>query len=378
MKVAIVTTGHELLRGTTVDTNTTWLADRCFAAGSEVMWHVTVRDVVSDIVDALQTASERTRCVIVTGGLGPTVDDITLSAATTLVGEKLVKNATTLANTVGTAPGVHVEWKNVHLFFLPGVPKEMKPMYESCVHPWLVAHADAKVSEVILRCFGMREAVIDEKIRDVNITGAELSFRVKFPEVLVKVLARSVDETKARTLVSRIAADIRKRLGDVVYGEGEEDLAQVVGKLLTQKKMTLAVAESCTGGSFSNFITDIPGASTYFERGVVSYSNRSKMELLDVKENTLATHGAVSAEVAKEMAEGVRRKSKTSLGVSITGIAGPAGGTKEKPVGTVFIGSASEKGVTVTQLFFPGDRASFKELVSWTALDMIRKHLLHP
>ncbi|MBI4126014.1 MAG: nicotinamide-nucleotide amidohydrolase family protein [Deltaproteobacteria bacterium] len=364
MRVAIVCTGDELMQGVIVNTNAAWLAEQCHKLGSEVVWQVTVSDDEGPIGEAVQEATSKAACVLVSGGLGPTTDDITIASVEKVFGKM---KGTSLANKVGTAPGVQVTLGKAVVFFLPGVPPELYQIFSDSILPWLRERQEGAHAERVLHCFGMREAVIDEKLRNVDLCGTRLSFRVKFPEVLLKVLGQKAEKA---------AANIRQCLGDVVYGEGDAQFSQVVGDLLRAKRTTIAVAESCTGGQIADLITDISGSSDYFERGLVTYSNRSKMELLGVAEVTIQKHGAVSRECAVEMARGVRVRSGTTLGLAVTGIAGPTGDTAEKPVGTVHLALAWDGGEQVEHFCFTRERKAFKQLVSWTALNMVREHFL--
>lgn len=368
MRVTIVSTGDELMQGIIVNTNAAWLAEQCHQLGHDVVWQVTVSDDEGPIDGAIKEATTKAACVIVSGGLGPTADDVTRTL--------IPKGGKLLANAVGTAPGVQVTLGQTEVFFLPGVPQELVHIFTDSIVPWLRERREGAHVEHILRCFGIPEASIDEKLKEVDLCGTRLSFRVKFPEILLKVLAREPTDNQARQKAEKAVTHIRQCLGDVVYGEGDPTLSQVVGDLLRVKRTTLAIAESCTGGQIADLITDIPGSSDYFERGVVTYSNRSKMELLGVADATIRKHGAVSRECALEMARGVRMRSGTTLGLAVTGIAGPTGGTAEKPVGTVYLALAWDGGERAEHFCFTRERKAFKQLVSWTALDILRKYLL--
>lgn len=404
MKIEIITTGDELMQGVIVDTNTPWIADRCHKLGCEVVRHSCVGDDAGRIAALLKEAGRRADVLIVTGGLGPTADDITVEVAARAFKLKLVENKAVLKgireffkrvgrpmsksndkqalipkggkvlkNLVGTAPGVQVKLGRAQAFFLPGVPKELYPMFEDSVVPYLSKRSKLVLFEKVLRCFGSPEATIDEKLKGLALGDVRLSFRVKFPEILLKLVCRAGDSKIAKKNVESVARQIRERLGDVVYGEGDEELAQVVGRLLFAKRMTIAIAESCTGGLICDTITNVPGASEYFERGAVSYSNKSKQELLGVAEDILRTHGAVSSISAQAMAEGVRKLSGASIGIGVTGIAGPGGGNLEKPVGTVYVAVATSKGVRSHLYHFNRDRVGFKQIVAWTALNLLRQ-----
>lgn len=407
MKMEIVTTGDEILQGIIVDTNSAWIADKCHMLGHEVVYHASIGDDAKDIGECLKKAAERAECVIVSGGLGPTIDDITVEAAAKIfgvplkldksvlddirdyferVGREMAKTnekqamipegGKPLTNNVGTAPGIQVKLGGSEFFFLPGVPRELYPMFEHHVMPWLKLHTKDYMEMLVLRCFGMPEATIDDTLTGVELYGAKLGFRVKYPEILLKLIARGSDAAKSKKSVEQAAGAIKERLGEVVYGEGETTMVEVVGKMLRAKGVTLALAESCTGGLLSNMITDVPGASEFFERGVVSYSNKSKQELLGVTTETLRAHGAVSRETALAMAEGIKKKSGASIGMGITGITGPGGGTPEKPVGLVHMAYAVPDRSEGFEYHFQGDRDRIKLIAAMSALDIVRKYLL--
>ena len=407
MRIAIITTGDELMQGVIVDTNTAWIAERCHRIGHEVVRHCSVGDDADAIGGALAQAAKHADAVVVTGGLGPTADDITVGAAAKAFGVPLVmheevledirlfferigrpmspsnekqafvpEGGVVLQNRVGTAPGIRATMGGATFFFLPGVPRELCQIFDDGVMPWLMEHASGAMAERVLRCFGLPEASIDERLVGADLAGARLSFRVKFPEILLKVVARAGNPTAAKAIADQAAAAIRERLGSFVYGEGGEELAAVVGGMLSKRGMTLAVAESCTGGLIASTITDCPGSSAWFERGVVTYSNRSKTELLGVTDEMLRAHGAVAAETAMAMAEGIRRASGATFGVAVTGIAGPGGGSPEKPVGTVHVALATPAGTEQHEYHFNRDRSWFKQIVAWTALDLVRQHLV--
>lgn len=408
MKIEIITTGDEVVQGVITDTNSAWIAGHCAKLGHEVIRHTSVADYTDAIGDALTSAGGRADAVIVSGGLGPTSDDLTIEAAARAFGVKLIRDdgvlqdireffarvgrpmsssnekqalipegGEVLTNRVGTAPGISIRLGNAQFFFLPGVPMELYQIFEDSVLPWLEAHAAGGMCERILRCFGCPEASIDEKLKGVDLTGTRLSFRVKFPEIILKVVARTDTPSDANEAADAAAQAIHERLGDIVYAEGETTLSQVVGTMLEERGLTIAVAESCTGGLMANIITDVPGSSAYFERGVVAYSNRSKTELLGVAEKTIEAHGSVSSQTAISMAEGIKKISGASVGVAITGIAGPGGATPAKPVGTVYIAIATPKATKAHEYHFGRDRLSFKQVVAWTALDIVRRYLLN-
>jgi nicotinamide-nucleotide amidase len=410
VKLEVLTIGDEVLSGAITDTNFAWLGEQLWSRGYELTWHSTVGDDPETITDAFMRAAGRSQAVIVTGGLGPTLDDITLEVAAKAFGLKLVMNEVALQaiknrfkkigremtsnndkqallpegskmipNKLGTAPGCHIVHNDCHFFFLPGVPREMRQQFEDSVLPAVAALESEKRGYAFrfLRCFGAPEATMAQKLEGLDLTGVDLAYRVSFPEIFIKVSAWGPDPVFLERRVGTVAQEIRFRLGDLVYGEGEEEtFAAVVGRTLLEKKATLATAESCTGGRLASLITDVPGSSGWFERGAVTYSNVSKTDILGVPEALIQTFGAVSSETAVAMAKGIRKLSKTDYGIGITGIAGPDGGTTEKPVGTVHIALDFADGTIQRELHFATTREWFKKVVAFAALDLLRKKLL--
>ncbi len=377
MKIALVTTGDEIMSGQVIDTNAGWMSEKCWNIGAKVVWRLSVMDDEKSIGEACRLAAERADIVLVSGGLGPTADDITLPAAAKAFGKDIEKTGKAIPNKVGTAPGCEMQLGKALFYFLPGVPKELYPMFDDFVLPAIREKlGGVYFAEKIFHCFGAREAALDTALKGVSLGDLRLSFRVRFPEVLLKIALWGKEKEKVDAALERGREKIHAKVGEFIYGEGETSLAKVIGELLLRKKATLSLAESCTGGAIATAITDVSGASRYFERGVVVYSNRSKSELLGVSKETLEKWGAVSEEIAKAMADGIRKSAKTTYGLSVTGIAGPTGGTKEKPVGTVYIGLATPKSTVVKQFCFQRDRLEFKQLVTATALNILRQTLL--
>lgn len=414
MQVEIITIGDELLSGNVIDTNTAWLSDQLWLKGIEVAYHTGVRDDAEKIKEALLHAAGRAELVLVCGGLGPTADDFTIEVAAKAFKRKLVLDqhyvrylenlfrqwgrpltetsrkqayvplgAKTFQNRVGTAPGIGVKFKKTQVYFMPGVPKELKQLFHDFILPEILSlrkkalHFESK----LLKCFGSAEADLDSALKDmyvnrVDIENIRTGFRAHFPETFIKLSAwdKSADHAKKR--LHDVEAKIRERIGKYVYGEGDDTLESVLGALLAKKKQTLAVAESCTGGLTAHRITNVPGASKYFLGGVVSYSNESKTAVLGVSPETLKKHGAVSAQTAIEMAQGIRRATRADYAVAITGIAGPTGGTQEKPVGTFHVALVHHAGNWEKKYFFPVNREWFKLLASSIAIDRVRRELL--
>jgi nicotinamide-nucleotide amidase len=345
---------------------------------------------------------------VCTGGLGPTTDDITTEVVAHTLGvalerdeasldhirrrfEKLGRTmsesnakqadfphgADVLANPIGTAPGFAVTVGEARAFFMPGVPREMKKMFEEQVVPHIRALAPKSSYQVRLRTFGLPESVVGERLGGVEgaFPGVTIGYRAHFPEIEVKVLARAQDEATARRVCEAATTEVRARLHDVIYGDGDDTFAGVVGRALRARGYTLAIAESCTGGLVGHMITREPGASDFLLVDAVTYANSAKTRLLGVEEDVLRGHGAVSPEVAAAMAEGVRRVSNADIALSLTGVAGPSGGTEDKPVGTVFLAVASAGGTVVKKREFSafGDRVMIQTLAAYAGLAMVRE-----
>lgn len=376
MKVAIVTTGDEIMAGNVVDTNASWMSDHCWRLGAKVVWRFAVADDLQAIGEACKLAGQKADVVLVSGGLGPTIDDITLEAVAKAFKKKRL--GVPIPNNVGTAEGCQAKLGKGVFFFLPGVPKELYPMFEDFVLPWIKKRLGGKIlyQEKILKCFGVREAILDERLRGISLGDVRLSFRVRFPEVWLKLVCWGKERAKIVKEIKAVKKEIYNQIGESIFGEDTTTLPQTVGELLKSRRETLSIAESCTGGAIADAITNVSGSSHYFERGVVAYSNRSKIETLGVRTKTLEKFGSVSSAVVKEMASGVRKISGTTYGLAVTGIAGPTGGSKEKPVGTVFIALATPKKTEVQHFCFERDRVEFKQLVTATALNWLRKELL--
>jgi nicotinamide-nucleotide amidase len=382
MTAAVLSIGTELTRGELTDTNASWLSEQLTLLGYSVEERATVPDDVARIADALKQLGARHEVVISTGGLGPTTDDVTADAAARAVGVGLARHepsleaikrrfaaagremgpsnakqadlpegSTALENPVGTAPGFSLSIGRARSFFLPGVPHEMKRLFSDHVHPALAPLVAKRTHQVRLRSFGLPESLVGERLAGIEAAneGITLGYRASFPDIEVKVLARGADAAAAEELAARVAKEVRERLGEFAYGDGEESLPAFVGRTLRDRGLTLAVAESCTGGMVGSLITDVPGSSEYLLLDAVTYSNASKTDVLGVSSEILRAYGAVSPECAAAMADGARRVANADLAVSITGIAGPGGGTESKPVGTVWIGLSRRDRETQTE-----------------------------
>jgi competence/damage-inducible protein CinA-like protein len=414
---AIISTGDELVNGRTVDTNATFIAERLGAIGIEVRSVITVGDYPDRIVWAWQHSLAHAEVVISTGGLGPTADDLTSESVARVAGTELRLDETEaerirqhfqkvgrpmpennlkqalfpvgaeiIPNKLGTAAGYRVvvplNERRPIAVVLPGVPREMKAMLEDQIIPWLLRQApeDRCTLSRTFQTFGMSESALDEALEGaIDPDKGRLSFRASFPQVSVRVTVTD-RRTHAERRLEELAQIVRERLGAAVIAEGETTMEDVVGRLLREHKRTLAVAESCSGGLVGNRITNVPGSSSYFVGGVIAYSNELKQRLLGVQQSTLTSHGAVSEETAREMALGARRATGADLGIATTGIAGPDGGTAEKPVGTVVIALAADgldsDNVRSRIYRLWGNREWVKLLTSQVALDWVRRYLL--
>jgi nicotinamide-nucleotide amidase len=406
MSAAILCIGTELTRGEIVNTNASWLAEALTDAGLDVTAIEAIPDDRETIVETLRRLALRHRVVLSTGGLGPTTDDMTSECAAELLAVPLERDAesleairtrmerfgrvmaksnekqadfprgaTVLPNRKGTAPGFAVTVGSARAFFMPGVPREMKTMFGESVLPALGALVAGEMHQVRLKTFGMTESGVNDRLSGIEAEHSVLlAYRAHFPEIEVKVLARGED---AAARARRAANRVRELLGpDVVYAEGDVTFAEALGKLLVEKGRTLAVAESCTGGTVGRLLTERGGASDFFLGGIISYANSAKESLLSVPASVLAEHGAVSALAARAMAEGARRALGSDLSLALTGVAGPTGGTPDKPVGLVHFAVASEAGTSDRQMVFPGSRAQVRDLAAFAGLSLVRKVLL--
>jgi nicotinamide-nucleotide amidase len=423
MTVAVVLSiGTELTRGELVNGNARWLGERLVEHGFTVVEHVTIDDDAERIRETLLRVStgKDVKVIVCTGGLGPTSDDLTTAAVADALGVALVRDAASLAkiearyrasqrvmpamntkqadfpagarilpNGAGTAPGFAVQIGGAQAFFMPGVPREMEDIFDKQIAPILAAlmeGAESRTYQVHIRTFGLYESAVAERLRDLDVGGAlhhpdvTIGYRVTFPEVEVKVLARAPNLAAARDLAERTAVEVRARLADAAFGGKGETYAHYVTELLKAAHIKVAVAESCTGGLLGKLLTDAPGSSEYMLGGVISYANSAKVRLLGVDEKLLQTVGAVSEEVARSMAEGVLRLTGADLAVAITGIAGPTGGSEQKPVGTVCFALARAQrfgGDTVTFTErFPGTRDFVRTISAYRALSLFARAAL--
>lgn len=409
MRAEILAVGTELLLGNIVNTNAQYIAKRLADLGIEVYHQAVIGDNPKRLMDGYTAAFKRADLVITTGGLGPTKDDLTKEVAFDYFGKEAVlhkdildnieeyfkkinrnmvesnkkqayfpMDVLILKNNHGTAPGCIIEEGNKTLIVLPGPPREMKHMFEDYVIPYLMKYQDGILVSRVLRIIGIGESAAAEIIEDIIDKGKNptIATYAKESEVTIRITAKANTEEEAKKLIVPVEEEIRKRLGIAVYGEGETQIEEVVGKILVDNKLTISTAESCTGGLLAGKIINYPGISTVFKEGVITYSNESKIKRLKVKKEILDKFGAVSSQVAAEMAEGIAKASGTDIGISTTGIAGPEGGSDEKPVGLVYIGLYIKGEVKTKELHLAGDRQKVRNTAVIRAIEWLRRELL--
>ncbi len=409
-RVEIIAVGSELLGPEFLDTNSLYLSARLEELGWEVAFKTIVGDRENDLILGLREALRRTDLVIVIGGLGPTRDDITIKAVARAVGRKrvlhravlqaiearlrrrrillspanrkqayIVAGAAVLPNKNGTAPGQWLTLGGRQLILLPGPPHELKPLCEENVWPVLTKRRRGFLVRGILKTTGLAESLVESRLADLYPRSADLSVTILASPGQVEVHLKafsSASPLAAAGKLRRLKARLARRLGDSVFSQTGESLEEVVGGILLKMGKTLAVAESCSGGLIGHLLTNVPGSSAYFLEGLIVYSNAAKIDLLSVPPKMIETHGAVSPETAKAMARGVRKRARADLGLAVTGIAGPSGGTPAKPVGLVFVALAWRGGAEVRENLFLGTRDRIKTQTARSALDALRRHLL--
>lgn len=404
MKIAILTIGDELLNGDLADTNTAAIARTLLDHCLPVCESCTIGDREEDIAAALQRLASAYDVVIATGGLGPTEDDRTARAAARAFERPLSLNdkalmqirarfrdrqremhprnekqallpgrSTVITNQNGTAPGFQLRSNRTDLYFLPGVPREMLAMLDEYVVPSLLQRFPNPPPQCqrVMTVFGLSEPDVEARINRIGLPGeVELAFNVEFPMVQVKLRARGEN---VQRLIDRAELAVHKALNDHVVGVDSDTLASTTARMLSTAGITVSLAESCTGGLIAKLLTDQPGASVFLERSVVSYANTAKVNILDVPRELLDRHGAVSAECAEAMARGVRTAARTDISLAVTGIAGPDGGTPDKPVGTVYLAMTGLRGERVERFNFTGNRDQVRLHTACTALDWMRR-----
>lgn len=409
MKCEIIAVGTELLLGNIVNTNAQYLSQKLADLGIDVFYHVAVGDNLQRLSETINESLLRTDLIITSGGLGPTVDDLTKEGVSKALGIRLLpdeasirkieglfkamgrpmtennikqgyipEGAEILENDNGTAPGVLIEKDGKIIIMLPGPPKELYPMFEAKVLPYLKKKVNSTIRSRMLRVIGVGESAAEDLLKEIfkSQTNPTIAPYAKEGEVHLRITAKAETAEEADGLIDQMELTVREILGENIYGYDEETLEAVVLKLLQLKKLTISLAESCTGGLVANRLTDVPGASESLMCGVVSYSNASKINILGVKAETIRDYGAVSIQTAEEMAVGVKNIAGTDIGVSITGIAGPDGGSKEKPVGLCYIGIAFGDKAVAHKLMFTGNRKRVKWNSGNKALDLLRRELL--
>ncbi len=409
MIAEILSIGSELMAGRIADTNAAFLSEQLARLGFQVTRHTAVGDSRRDIVSALREAAGRARVVVATGGLGPTPDDLTREAFAEFLGVGLVEHPQTvqrirevfaamhmdvpgsnysqacipptgevILNPIGTAAGFSVASGTCRFFCLPGVPGEMSRMYSESVEPALRGAAGRVISVRCLHAFGVPESRIGEELRDLMGEGRNPEVATQASEgiITIRLTATGPEECTAVKTLDEAERQVTGRLGSAIFGKDGTTLAVAVGGLLERRGLTVAIAESCTGGELAARLTDVPGISRFFLEAVVTYSNESKVQRLRVPAELIEKHGAVSAQVARAMAEGMRKTSGADVAVGITGIAGPTGGTPEKPVGLVYIALADSEGTCCKEVRLAGERVKIRDRAVKMALDMVRRYLM--
>lgn len=407
MNAEIIVIGNEVLSGYIVDTNSSFLSSELLKLGIEVIIKIVIPDRKDEILKSLQEGMRRADITILTGGLGPTHDDITKKSVSSFLKRRLVLNenillkvkeyfrkkgvdmpqvntsqalipqgATVLNNPVGTAPGLLFEEEDGIIILLPGVPAEMKAIFNKSVRPYLEKKNRGNfILTQTIHTTGISESALFERLKNIE-TAETIAFLPFFTGVDIRVITEAATLEDARDKLLKITDSLIDRIDDFYYGSNDETLERIIGILLSMRRKTLSVAESCTAGLFMKRITDVPGSSNYFRGGVVSYSNDSKIKILNVKAKDIKQKGAVSSEVAKAMANGVKKLLDSDYGVSITGIAGPTGETENKPIGLVYIAIADREKTYSKVYHFTGTRDIIREQAVQAALNLLRRRLL--
>lgn len=410
MKAEIITVGTEILLGDILNTNCRYLSRELAAMGIEMYYQITVGDNEERLLKTLEESLNRSDIVICTGGLGPTEDDITKEVCAKYFGYKLElhkpsldamierfkhmnrvptknnekqayfpKEAYILKNDNGTAPGCIMEKEGKMIVVLPGPPKEMESMFENYVKPYLSKLTDDVIESEVLRIIGVGESKVENNILDIidSQTNPTIATYAKGYECTLRITAKAKSVEEAKELIKPMSDEMKRRFGQSLYATGETSIEEVVAKMLVENNLKIAVAESCTGGMVSASLINYPGISSVFMEGCVTYSNEAKMKSLGVKKETLDVYGAVSDKCAKEMASGVAARYNTNVGIATTGIAGPGGGTDEKPVGLVYFGIYINGKVISKKYVFNGDRQGVRERATRTILNDLRLELLN-
>ena len=410
MKAEIITVGTEILLGDILNTNCRYLSRELAAMGIEMYYQITVGDNEERLLKTLEESLNRSDIVICTGGLGPTEDDITKEVCAKYFGYKLElhkpsldamierfkhmnrvptknnekqayfpKEAYILKNDNGTAPGCIMEKEGKMIVVLPGPPKEMESMFENYVKPYLSKLTDDVIESEVLRIIGVGESKVENDILDIidSQTNPTIATYAKGYECTLRITAKAKSVEEAKELIKPMSDEMKRRFGQSLYATGETSIEEVVAKMLVENNLKIAVAESCTGGMVSASLINYHGISSVFMEGCVTYSNEAKMKSLGVKKETLDVYGAISDNCAKEMASGVAARYNTNVGIATTGIAGPGGGTDEKPVGLVYFGIYINGKVITKKYVFNGDRQGVRERATRTILNDLRLELLN-
>jgi len=412
MRAEILTIGDELCRGEIVDTNSSYLAQRLWDLDITTRWMTSCCDDENDITTALDQAVNRAELVVCSGGLGPTEDDLTVDVVAKLADAGVVidepsrgrmetrfagrievtpiqlrqvrvpERARVYANPAGLAPGFEVSVRGVPVVCLPGIPRELHAIYDTHLEARFAQLRESRgaverLAKRIYRVFGRGESQISQACRGLvdGVAGASIHYQVKFPETLVKLVVRDRDREAAQARLDALDTGVRERLAGFVYGTGDENLIDKVTKRLIATKTTIATAESCTGGMIGELLTAMPGSSASVIGGAIVYTNGEKVRQLGVRQATLDAHGAVSEETVIEMSSGARDRFGADLAVAVSGVAGPDGGTPDKPVGTVWLAIASASGVRTKKLGWPGMRDQIRTLSAWWAFKLIDEAL---
>ena len=410
MIVEIVSTGTELLLGQIVNTNAPYLARKLNELGFDAVYQTTVGDNRRRMASVFSIALDRADIVITSGGLGPTQGDITKEVSAELLGRDLnlhepsvehiqaffkrrhltmtnnnlrqammPTGAIVVTNHRGTAPGVIIEHDKKTIIHLPGPPAELEHMFENSILPYLTNRFGGQgfIVSKVLRTFGIGESILEERIRHFILAqkNPTIALLARSGEIHVRLTAKADSEDTARALIAELEASLREHIEEYIFGMDEQSLEQVVGEELHRRGLTVALAESCTGGGATAKLTDVPGSSAYLIGSIVCYDNRIKTEFVGVTPTLLQEHGAVSQQTAAAMAQGIRDRFATDIGVGITGIAGPGGGSAEKPVGLVYLAIAGPQGVIVEEEHFSGQRSAIKTRTVNSSLDLLRRYL---
>ena len=408
--IEIITTGNELLSGITIDKNFNWLCESLFSLGAQVRFHQCISDNLDDLVKALDIAQKRSKFILFTGGLGPTDDDLTRESASQFFSRKLVLNkkiekeiklifkkrnrsyslinkkqamfpegAEIIQNPKGTAPGFCIKDKGSFFYFFPGVPSELRAMVQKSafqkIKNLLVKEKNFFTSET-LKVFGITESELAEKIKKIKSKNTFIGYRPHKFEIHLRIISTGKSKKISKNECLKIKLRLIKVLQKYIFTDKDVTLQEVIVNLLKKKKYTISFAESCTGGLISNLITNVPGSSSVFGLSFITYSNKSKNLVLKVSNKKLMEHGAVSKEVVSEMARGLNRISESNISVAVSGIAGPSGGSADKPVGTVYVSYLINKKISVKRYSFLGDRESIKLRTALEVLNHIRKNIL--